>query len=118
MHMLVGIPAFNEAPTIADVISKVPRQIEGITSISIVVIDDGSTDSTGSLARQAGAVVVRHPQNSGVGVAFQTMVNFAGAFISRAHFESAWPFEIFSRLESVRKAYDPSGLFTYGPAAG
>ncbi|MBB5633201.1 hypothetical protein BKA04_001424 [Cryobacterium mesophilum] len=51
-------------------------------------------------------------------VAPQTMVNFAGAFSSRAHFESAWPPEIFSRLETVRKAYDPAGLFTYGPAAG
>lgn len=48
----------------------------------------------------------------------QTMVNFSGIFTSRAHFESAWPPEIFSRLESVRKSYDPSGLFTYGPAAG
>jgi glycosyltransferase involved in cell wall biosynthesis len=43
----------------------------------VVVVDDGSTDQTGRLAREAGATVVRHPQNSGVGVAFQTMVRHA-----------------------------------------
>ncbi|MEO6941598.1 MAG: FAD-binding oxidoreductase [Terrimesophilobacter sp.] len=51
-------------------------------------------------------------------IASQTMVNFAGIFRSRSHFESAWPPDIFARLESVRKTYDPLGLFTYGPAAG
>jgi FAD/FMN-containing dehydrogenase len=47
----------------------------------------------------------------------ETNVNFAGRFASREHFASAWPPEIFARLESVRRAYDPGGLFTYGPAA-
>lgn len=51
-------------------------------------------------------------------ISAETMVNFAGRFLSRAHFESAWPREIFARLESVRRSYDPSGLFTYGPPAG
>jgi glycosyltransferase involved in cell wall biosynthesis len=77
MHLLVGIPAFNEAATIRDVIAAVPQRLDGIDEITIVVIDDGSSDDTGSLARQAGAEVVRHAQNSGVGVAFQTMVRHA-----------------------------------------
>jgi FAD/FMN-containing dehydrogenase len=47
----------------------------------------------------------------------QTNVNFAGRFTSREHFASAWPPEIFERLEAVRTAYDPLGLFTYGPPA-
>ncbi len=45
-------------------------------------------------------------------------VNFAGRFRSREHFVSAWPAEVFARLEAVKKAYDPLGLFTYGPKAG
>ncbi len=48
----------------------------------------------------------------------ETTVNFAGRFTSRPHFESAWPSDIFSKLETVKKSYDHRGLFTYGPAAG
>jgi glycosyltransferase involved in cell wall biosynthesis len=77
MYLLVGIPAFNEEATISSVIAKIPRVIPGVEVISVVVIDDGSTDHTGRLAREAGATVLRHPQNSGVGVAFQTMVRHA-----------------------------------------
>lgn len=77
MYLLIGIPAFNEEATIAQVIAKIPRQIAGIEVISVVVVDDGSADRTGRLASDAGATVLRHPQNSGVGVAFQTMVRHA-----------------------------------------
>jgi glycosyltransferase involved in cell wall biosynthesis len=77
MHLLVGIPAYNEAATIADVIARIPRELAEIGAISIVVVDDGSSDGTDRLARDAGATVIRHPQNSGVGVAFQTMVRHA-----------------------------------------
>ena len=44
--------------------------------------------------------------------------NFAGHFATREQFASAWPAEIFARLATVKKHYDPLGLFTYGPAAG
>jgi glycosyltransferase involved in cell wall biosynthesis len=77
MNLLVGLPAFNESATIRDVIARIPRQIEGVDSVSIAVVDDGSTDGTGAIAAAAGATVLRHPQNSGVGVAFQTMVRHA-----------------------------------------
>ncbi|MBC7976702.1 MAG: glycosyltransferase family 2 protein, partial [Myxococcales bacterium] len=77
MNLLVGIPALNESATIQDVVRRIPRQIEGVEEVTIVVVDDGSTDRTGDLAREAGATVLRHPQNSGVGVAFQTMVRHA-----------------------------------------
>lgn len=48
----------------------------------------------------------------------ESNVNFAGRFQSPEHFASAWPPEIFARLSTVKKAYDPLGLFTYGPKAG
>ena len=69
---MVGIPALNEAATIADVIERIPRDIEGIDEVVVTVVDDGSTDDTEGLARAAGAEVVRHHQNSGVGVAFRS----------------------------------------------
>lgn len=74
MKLCVVIPALNEAATIADVISRIPRDIEGIDELEVVVVDDGSTDDTVALAEEAGAIVVSHPENQGVGAAFQTGV--------------------------------------------
>ena len=75
--LTIIIPALNEEATIADVVQRVPREIEGIASIEIVVIDDGSTDRTVQLAQQAGAEVVSHVGNRGVGAAFATGVRTA-----------------------------------------
>jgi glycosyltransferase involved in cell wall biosynthesis len=77
MHLLVGIPAFNEAASIADVVGRIPRDLPGVARLTIAVVDDGSTDDTGRLAAGAGATVLRHRQNSGVGVAFHTMIQHA-----------------------------------------
>lgn len=77
MRLVVGMPAFNEAATIADVIARVPRSFVGVRDVRVVVVDDGSNDDTAALARAAGAVVVRHPRNLGVGVAFQSQVRAA-----------------------------------------
>lgn len=77
VRLIVLIPALNEQATIQDVIRRVPRRIDGIDEIDIVLIDDGSWDSTGELAAEAGALVVRHRANRGVGAAFQTGVETA-----------------------------------------
>lgn len=61
------IPAFNEA----DAIGKVVTGIRGIVD-AVFVVDDGSTDATGDRAADAGAVVLRHDQNSGKGHAVRT----------------------------------------------
>ena len=49
-----------------------PRKLDGIDEIGWVVVDDGSTDNTGELAAQRGAVVVRHDRPRGVGAAFRS----------------------------------------------
>jgi glycosyltransferase involved in cell wall biosynthesis len=77
MRLLVGIPALNEARTIADVIQAVPRNIPGCDAVSIVVVDDGSRDETAAKARASGAMVIRHGWNRGLGIAFQTIVRYA-----------------------------------------
>ncbi len=68
MRTLLIIPAFNEAACISGVIAKIREHFGG----DIVVIDDGSEDETGTLARAAGAVVLRHTCNLGIGAAVQT----------------------------------------------
>lgn len=71
-RLVVMMPALNESATIASVIERVPRDIEGIAEVEVVVIDDGSSDDTTSLARAAGAHVIRHGRNLGVGAALQS----------------------------------------------
>lgn len=55
MKLIVQIPALNEEGTIAETIRAIPRRIPGISSVQIMVIDDGCTDRTFEVARQAGA---------------------------------------------------------------
>ena len=64
------IPAYNEANTIAKVVKGAIKPIINIDNIKAIVIDDGSTDQTGQLAEDAGAVVVRFAHNKGLGAAF------------------------------------------------
>lgn len=76
-RLLVAMPALNEAATVADVVARVPRDIPGVREVLILVVDDGSTDRTAELARGAGALVVSHGRNRGVGAAMQTAVDEA-----------------------------------------
>lgn len=76
-RLVVGLPALNEARTIGDVIHAIPREIPGIKDVEVLVIDDGSTDETGTRAAEAGAHVLRHESTRGVGAAFQTALAYA-----------------------------------------
>lgn len=77
MHLVIVIPCLNEERTIADVISAIPNDFDMITKRTVLVIDDGSTDNTVTCAEEAGACVIRHPYNKGVGAAFHTGINTA-----------------------------------------
>lgn len=66
---LVAIPAWNEEGSIAGVIAKVR---EHRPDADILVVSDGSTDSTAERAEEAGATVVVLPFNVGVGGAMRT----------------------------------------------
>jgi len=77
VHLVVIIPSFNEEMTISRVIRGVPKNIPGVRHTDIVVIDDGSTDRTKALALEAGAKVVSHHENSGVGQSYSTGIHEA-----------------------------------------
>jgi glycosyltransferase involved in cell wall biosynthesis len=65
---LAVVPAYNEQASIARVIDSLSRHVP---EFDILVVDDGSTDGTGEIARELGARVVRHPFNLGIGGAVQ-----------------------------------------------
>ena len=72
MKLIVQIPAFNEEEYIAAVIHQIPRNIPDISTVEVLVIDDGSTDQTADAAYEAGAdhVISLH-RNRGLAAAFQ-----------------------------------------------
>ena len=70
--LLVIIPALNEQATIADVVTAVLN-----LGFDTLVVDDGSTDSTAQLARNAGAIVLSLPINLGVGGALRAGFRYA-----------------------------------------
>lgn len=69
MSVSIVIPAFNEEATVEDVI-KVVKKLDIVNEV--IVVDDGSTDDTASIAEKAGANVIRHATNSGKGAALKT----------------------------------------------
>jgi glycosyltransferase involved in cell wall biosynthesis len=72
--ILTIIPAFNEGKTIAQVISGIK---ENTLHCDILVINDGSIDSTAERAKTAGAKVIHLPFNMGYGIALQTGYKYA-----------------------------------------
>lgn len=73
--VLVIIPAFNEAQVIGGTVRGI-RRVLGKRA-TIFVVDDGSTDTTRFVARRAGAMVVHHPVNRGLGGALGTGLYWA-----------------------------------------
>ena len=71
---LAVLPAYNEAETLGPVIDSIRLQAP---RFEVLVIDDGSTDRTGEIARARGAMVLRHPFNLGIGGAVQSGFVFA-----------------------------------------
>nr|WP_246600428.1 glycosyltransferase family 2 protein [Candidimonas humi] len=71
--MIIQIPCYNEAETLAIALGVLPRQVEGFDSVEWLIIDDGSQDDTARIAREHGVDhVVRHVGNQGLARAFMT----------------------------------------------
>jgi glycosyltransferase involved in cell wall biosynthesis len=74
---MIQIPCLNEEETLPATLADLPKQIDGIDEIEIVVIDDGSTDRTSEVARKGGAShVIRFASNRGLGYAFTAGIDF------------------------------------------
>jgi glycosyltransferase involved in cell wall biosynthesis len=72
MKLIIQIPCLNEEATLPETIAALPRRIEGIDEVELLVIDDGSTDRTVEVARECGVEhIVRLTNNRGLAAAFQ-----------------------------------------------
>ena len=71
MKTLIIIPAYNEELTIGSVVALAKKYGD------VLVVDDGSGDRTSEIAREAGAIVIRHNTNMGKGAALKTGFEYA-----------------------------------------
>ena len=76
MKLIVIIPAYNEEASICDLLSRMPDLNGKGIQLYPVVIDDGSRDRTAEYARLAGAVILTHETNHGLGKSFQDGVDY------------------------------------------
>jgi glycosyltransferase involved in cell wall biosynthesis len=70
--VIAVIPAYEEGPRVGTVVDDVRGHVD-----TVVVVDDGSTDDTATIAREHGASVVRHVVNRGAGAAVATGIHRA-----------------------------------------
>ncbi|WP_268544201.1 glycosyltransferase family 2 protein [Candidatus Nitrosotenuis cloacae] len=68
MDLVIGIPAYNEERNIASIILKLRK----ITD-KIIVCNDGSSDMTGHIAEELGAIAINHPKNLGYGASIRSI---------------------------------------------
>lgn len=73
MKLIIQIPCYNEEGTLAIALAALPREVEGFDTVEWLIINDGSTDNTVSVAKASGVDhVVHHTRNQGLAKGFMT----------------------------------------------
>lgn len=106
------IPAYNESKVIEDTLFDIKQFCRNNNiSIDLIVIDDGSTDSTGFLARKYADYLITHRRNCGLGASLATGIEFAkrSGYDSLVTFDSDGqhdPRDIKKALAKLQEGYD------------
>ena len=78
MKLIIQIPCYNEEKSLPVTLNALPKKIDGIDEIEVLIINDGSTDKTVDVAKNLGVKhVVEMPHNSGLAKAFVAGINGA-----------------------------------------
>lgn len=76
MKLIIQIPCYNEEKTLAIALNDLPKHIDGIDDIEVLIINDGSVDKTVEIAKQNGAkYILDLPNNLGLAKAFIAGIN-------------------------------------------
>jgi glycosyltransferase involved in cell wall biosynthesis len=95
----VLVPAFNEEGAIAETVKKIAEQRPFFRELEVVVIDDGSNDRTGGIARTLGVTLLEHEVNRGYGAALKTGLQHAKHdFVLIADADGTYPLEDIPKL--------------------
>ncbi|MBI2647153.1 glycosyltransferase family 2 protein, partial [Candidatus Woesearchaeota archaeon] len=112
MQILVTIPAYNEERTIGTLIEKIHKTMRNNRyNYNILIVDDGSSDKTASIAKKANAIVYSHPKNYGLAETFRTEINKSlelGADVI-VHIDADMqyqPEEIPKLIKEIKNGYD------------
>ena len=76
MKLIIQIPCYNEAETLQVALDHLPRQIDGVDEIEVLIINDGSKDDTVQVARDWGVNhIVSFKQNKGLAKGFMAGID-------------------------------------------
>src|SRR5690554_6363380 len=106
------VPLYQEAAVVGDVV----RQARA-TFPHVVCVDDGRADESAERAREAGAVVVRHPVNLGQGAALQTGIDFVLSRTDARYlvtFDADGQHQVADAAEMVRRAREEDLAVVFG----
>ena len=104
----IVVPAYNEEAGIPVILKKILASVDG--DHEVLVVDDGSTDGTCSLASEFPCRVVRHAKNRGKGAALRTGARHAsGQYVLFIDADDTYPAEALPRIHPRNKPSAGSG---------
>lgn len=100
------IPAFNEEDSLSKTVNAILSQTVGVADHEVIVIDDGSSDRTGEIARTLPVKLIQHERNLGYGASLKDGLRLARFdYILIADADGTYPLEDIPRLLQLAGDY-------------
>ena len=104
----VIIPAYNEEQSIGAVLDEIKSVLTNAgLNIPVIVVDDGSTDNTGGIAKSKGVTVIQHVENRGYGASLKTGIHRASSeFVIIMDADKTYPAQAIHQMIQYSDMYD------------